>query len=156
AMLLNLMKYFSIPANKPPYTMVFVLFAGEEAGLLGSEYYTTHPKKDLQKIKFLLNLDLMGTGEDGMMVVNGSIFEKEFALLEKINSEKNLLKTIGKRGKAQNSDHYYFTEKGVPAFFFYTTGGRTAYHNIYDDGNGLPLTKFKEVFLLISTFIKAI
>ncbi|MFM6958872.1 MAG: M28 family metallopeptidase, partial [Acinetobacter sp.] len=46
AMLLNLMKYFSIPANKPPYTMVFVLFAGEEAGLLGSEYYTTHPKKD--------------------------------------------------------------------------------------------------------------
>ena len=156
SMVLNLMEYYSNPINKPRYTLVFILFAGEEAGLLGSEYYTTHPTKDLNKIKFLLNLDLMGTGEEGMMVVNGSIFEKEFSLLEKINSEKNLLKTIGKRGKAQNSDHYYFTEKGVPAFFFYTTGGRTAYHDIYDDGPGLPLTKFKEVFTLISTFIKRI
>jgi hypothetical protein len=156
SMLLNLMQYFSNPANKPPFTLVFISFAAEEAGLLGSEYYTEHPTKDLNKIKFLLNLDLMGTGDDGIMVVNGSVYEKEFTVLEKINAEQKLLKTIGKRGKAQNSDHYYFTEKGVPSFFLYTTGGRTAYHDIYDDGPGLPLTKFKEVFTLISTFIKTI
>jgi Zn-dependent M28 family amino/carboxypeptidase len=156
SMLLNLMQYFSNPANKPPFTLVFISFAAEEAGLLGSEYYTEHPTKDLSKIKFLLNLDLMGTGDDGIMVVNGSVYEKEFTVLEKINAEQKLLKTIGKRGKAQNSDHYYFTEKGVPSFFLYTTGGRTAYHDIYDDGPGLPLTKFKEVFTLISTFIKTI
>ncbi len=153
SMLLNLMEHFSKPANKPLYTLVFISFAGEEAGLLGSEYYTDHPTKSLSKIKFLLNLDLMGTGDDGIMVVNGSIYEKEFSVLEKINAEQHLLKTIGKRGKAQNSDHYYFTEKGVPSFFLYTTGGRTAYHDIYDDGPGLPFTKFKEVFLLLSTFI---
>jgi len=156
SMLLNLMEHFSNPANKPPFTLVFISFAGEEAGLLGSEYYTEHPTKSLSKIKFLLNLDLMGTGDDGVMVVNGSIYEKEFSELEKINADQHLLKTIGKRGKAQNSDHYYFTEKGVPSFFLYTTGGRTAYHDIYDDGPGLPLTKFKEVFSLISTFIKTI
>ena len=156
SMLLNLMKYFSEPENKPPYTLIFVSFAGEEAGLIGSKYFTDHPKKNLSQIKFLLNLDLMGTGDDGIMVVNGSVFEKEFSLLEKINSEKQLLKTVGKRGKAQNSDHYYFTEKGVPSFFLYTTGGRTAYHDIDDDGPGLPLTKFKEVFTLISTFIRKI
>ena len=69
SMVLNLMEYYSNPINKPRYTIVFILFAGEEAGLLGSEYYTTHPTKDLNKIKFLLNLDLMGTGEEGMMVV---------------------------------------------------------------------------------------
>jgi hypothetical protein len=98
----------------------------------------------------------MGTGDDGIMVVNGSVFEKEFLLMEKINSDLKLLTTVGKRGKAQNSDHYHFTEKGVPSFFLYTTGGRTAYHDINDDGPGLPLTKFKEVFTLISTFIKKI
>ncbi len=156
SMLLNLMQYFAIKENKPTYTLVFIAFAGEEAGLLGSEYYTNHPTKDLKKIKFLLNLDLMGTGDDGIMVVNGSFFEKEFLMMEKINSDLKLLTTVGKRGKAQNSDHYYFTEKGVPSFFLYTTGGRTAYHDIYDDGPGLPLTKFKEVFTLISTFIKTI
>ena len=156
SMILNLMQYFSLPHNKPTYTLVFISFAAEEAGLLGSEYYTNHPTKDLKKIKFLLNLDLMGTGDDGIMVVNGSIFEKEFLLMEKINSDLKLLTTVGKRGKAQNSDHHHFTEKGVPSFFLYTTGGRTAYHDIYDDGKGLPLTKFKEVFTLISTFIKKV
>jgi hypothetical protein len=156
SMLLNLMQHFSKKENQPQYKVVFIAFAGEEAGLIGSEYYTNHPTKDLKKIKFLLNLDLMGTGDDGIMVVNGSVFEKEFLLMEKINSDLKLLTTVGKRGKAQNSDHYHFTEKGVPSFFLYTTGGRTAYHDIYDDGPGLPLTKFKEVFTLISTFIKTI
>ena len=156
SMLLNLMQHFSLPNNKPTYTLVFISFAAEEAGLIGSEYYVNHPTKDLNKIKFLLNLDLMGTGDDGIMVVNGSVFEKEFLLMEKINSDLKLLTTVGKRGKAQNSDHYHFTEKGVPSFFLYTTGGRTAYHDINDDGPGLPLTKFKEVFTLISTFIKKI
>jgi hypothetical protein len=156
SMMLNLMQHFAKKENQPQYTLVFIGFAGEEAGLIGSEYYTNHPTKDLKKVKFLLNLDLMGTGDDGIMVVNGSVFEKEFLLMEKINSDLKLLTTVGKRGKAQNSDHYHFTEKGVPSFFLYTTGGRTAYHDIYDDGPGLPLTNFKEVFTLLSTFIKTI
>ena len=154
AMIMDLAKYYSIPANRPAKSLLFIAFAGEEAGLIGSKYYTENPPLPLDKIRFLLNLDLMGNGEEGMMVVNGELHEEEFNLLQKINTEQNLLKTIGKRGKAKNSDHYWFSEKGVPAFFFYTTGGSKAYHDIYDVAETLPMTEFEDVKKLISGFVK--
>ena len=43
AMLLNLANYYSIPENKPKYSIAFMAFCGEEVGLLGSQYYTEHP-----------------------------------------------------------------------------------------------------------------
>lgn len=153
AMILDIARYYSIPGNRPAKSLLFIAFAGEEAGLIGSKYYTEHPLLPLDKIRFLLNLDLMGNGEDGLMVVNGELHEKEYNLLEKINQENSLLKTIGKRGKAKNSDHYWFSEKGVPSFFFYTTGGSKAYHDIYDTANQLPLTEFEDVKKLIYGYV---
>jgi hypothetical protein len=107
---------------------------------------------DLPSIKFLINLDLLGTGDDGMMVVNGAIFTKQFEILENINKEKSLVKEIKKRGKAKNSDHYWFTEKGVPSFFIYTLGGVSFYHDIDDVEKTLPLTDYKDVFKLLVEF----
>ncbi len=152
AMLLNLSEYFSTHPQK--YSIAFIAFAGEEAGLVGSKYYTEHPLFPLSKIKFLLNMDLMGTGDEGLMVVNGAIYEKEFKWLVNRNEEKKYLTQIKKRGKAANSDHYYFSEKGVPSFFFYTLGGISAYHDIYDKKETLPLTKFEQLFKLIVDFTK--
>ena len=156
AMLLNLAKYYAKVENKPNYNLLFIAFAGEEAGLVGSKYFTEHPLMELKKIKFLVNLDLLGTGDDGMMVVNATEHKKEFAILKQLNEEHHYLSNIGERGKARNSDHYYFSEKEVPAFFFYTMGGIQAYHDIYDKPETLPLTKFKEVFLLIRDFVEEI
>ena len=154
SMLLELADYFQ--KNPARYTIVFIAFGAEEAGLIGSKYFTEHPLVPLHKIRFLINLDLMGTGDDGMMVVNGSIFPKEFELLNSINANKVYLSAIKKRGKAANSDHFFFTEKGVPAFFFYTLGGVVAYHDVQDIPATLPLTKFREVYLLITDFIPAL
>lgn len=150
SMVLNFVKYFS--QHKPKYKTVFIFFSGEEIGLLGSKYFSEHPAIDLKKIKFLVNLDLLGTGDDGMMVVNGAVFNKQFELLGKINTEKQLVKDIRKRGKAQNSDHYWFTEKGVPSFFIYTLGGVSFYHDIDDVEKTLPLTDYNDVFKLLVEF----
>lgn len=153
SMLLNLAKDFSEGKIKSRYTLVFVAFAGEEAGLIGSEYFTEHPLIPLKNIRFLLNLDLMGTGDDGMMVVNGSVFNEEFALMDSINSAMKYLPVLGKRGEAKNSDHYHFTRMGVHAFFCYTTGGIQAYHDIYDVAATLPLTRYNEVYSLLRDFL---
>ena len=59
---------------------------------------------------------------------------------------------INARGKAANSDHYFFTEKGVPAFFFYTLGGIKAYHDVYDKPETLPLTEHEDLFRLVVRF----
>ena len=154
SMMLELAHYFSKPENTLPYTVVFMAFSAEEVGLLGSQYYTEHPLFPLSRIKFLINLDLVGTGEDGITVVNGTLFADQFNKLVKINETNKYLKLVKKRGPAHNSDHFYFTERGAPSFFIYTMGGIAAYHDIYDRPQTLPLTKFPEVFNLIVDFVK--
>ncbi|WP_161889183.1 M28 family metallopeptidase [Pontibacter russatus] len=156
AMLLELAAYYSQPENKPDYSLVFMAFAAEEAGLLGSFYYTEHPLFPLSQIRFLINLDLLGTGSEGMMVVNGKVHESEYNLLQQINEKHYYLPQLRSRGKAANSDHYPFSEKGVPAFFFYTLGGTAAYHNPNDYAAQLPLTEFRDVFQLIVDFAAAL
>ena len=152
SMLLELAHYYADPKNRPPYSIAFIAFGGEEAGLIGSKFYVLHPLFPLEKIKFLFNLDLVGTGDEGATVVNGSIFKPEFQILNQINEEKKYLPKINVRGIAANSDHYYFSENGVRAFFLYTMGGIKAYHDIYDKAETLPLTKYKELFHLLIDF----
>ncbi len=97
-------------------------------------------------------MDIMGTGEDGITAVNGSIFKNEFDNLVKINVQNNFIKDVKIRGKAANSDHYFFSEKGVKAFFIYSMGGIKAYHDIYDRAETLPLNEFENLFKLITSF----
>lgn len=153
SVILNLLRYYNTHA--PKYKTVFLLFAGEEAGLLGSKHFVENKSMDLAHIKFLINLDLLGTGDDGIMVVNGAVYEKEFLQLLNINKQNNYVKEIKKRGKAANSDHYWFSEAGVPCFFIYTMGGIKAYHDVYDVEKTLPLTDYVDVFNLIRDFVSA-
>ena len=150
SLLLGLAKYYA--AHPQPYTMAFICFAGEEAGLLGSKYFTEHPLIPLQNIRFLLNLDLEGTGVEGITVVNATEFPKQFTYLNEVNNAGKFLVKINPRGKAANSDHYWFSEKGVPAFFIYTLGGIKAYHDVFDKAQTLPLTEYENLFKLIVGF----
>ena len=154
AMILDLAKYYS--KNQPDYSVAFISMCGEELGLIGSSYYVSHPLFPLSKIRFLINLDMEGTGDDGIKVVNGTIMRKEFDLLAKINNEKKYLPAVNIRGEAANSDHYPFYKKGVKDIFIYTLGGIDAYHNIYDRAATLPLTKYNELFKLLTDFVKAL
>ncbi len=150
AMLLRLSEYFA--KNPQKMSIAFIAFGAEEAGLVGSKYFTLHPLFPLKKIRFLTNLDILGTGDEGIMVVNATEYPKEFENLKKINSENKFLSDIRERGKAKNSDHYFFSEMGVPSFFIYTLGGTKAYHDIYDKAENLPLTEFEDISKLLIIF----
>ncbi len=58
SMILMLSNYFA--KHKPNLPIFFILFSGEEAGILGSEYFTTYPNFELEKIKLVINLDIIG------------------------------------------------------------------------------------------------
>jgi aminopeptidase YwaD len=152
SMLLNIMRYYY--KNPPKYKTVFIFFAGEEAGLLGSKHFVDESKFDLKSIKFLLNLDLLGTGDDGIMVVNATEFKAQFEKLKSVNDQRHLVKEIRQRGKASISDHYWFSEKGVPCFFIYTLGGIKAYHDVQDIEKTLPLTDYTDVMKLLIEYVK--
>lgn len=150
AMLLVMAKYFK--EHPPKFNVLFIAFAGEEAGLLGSKYFTENPQYNLKKIDFLINLDIMGSGEEGVTVVNATLFEKEFALLQEINKEKDYLTQIKSRGPAANSDHYWFTQMGVPAFFIYTMGPNKNYHDVFDTYENLSFAEVMDMTDLLVHF----
>ncbi len=150
ALLLNLARYYALHPQK--YSISFILFSGEEIGLLGSKYFTENPLLPLNKIRFLINTDLAGTGDDGITVVNATEFPKEFEWMQQLNTDFKLLKAVNARGKAANSDHHFFTEKGVPSFFFYTLGGVSYYHDILDKSETLPLNEHEDLYKLLIKF----
>lgn len=155
AMLLDMARHYS--ENPPEYSILFIAFAAEEAGLVGSNYYVNaDPVYPLEKMKFLINMDLMATGEKGIMAVNGLVFEEEFKTLVKINDDKKYLSTVQARGKAANSDHYWFAEKGVHCFFFYLMGDFPSYHDPGDKAEIVPLTEYEDTFKLINDFINSL
>jgi aminopeptidase YwaD len=156
SMLNELARYYNDSLNKPTCSILFIAFGAEEAGLIGSKYFTQHPLIPLKQIKFLINIDIVGTGDESVTVVNGTEYPNRFARLDSLNKSNHLLPAVVKRGKAANSDHYFFTQAGVPAFFIYTNGKQKAYHDVFDKAETLPLNKYKELFTLFTLFVKTL
>ena len=152
AQMLALAAYFA--KNPLKKNILFVAFTGEEAGLLGSKYFVNNPPVPLDSIDFVLNLDLSGTGDEGITVVNATLYPEIFDQLVNLNAEENYVSNVKKRGPAANSDHYFFTEKGVPAFFIYTLGGIKAFHDVYDKRETLPLDEAADLQQLYIRFFK--
>ncbi|MEX1132895.1 MAG: M28 family peptidase [Flavobacteriales bacterium] len=151
AMLLSLAEWF---AKKPAkHNILFVAFAGEEAGLLGSEWCAVDRPIDMKEVRMMLNLDILGTGDDGIMVVNATANVKEFDRLVALNGSKNYLPDVRSRGPACNSDHCPFVKRGVPGIFVYTLGGVAHYHDVNDRAESLPLTKFGDLQALLKDYI---
>ena len=155
AMVLNLAKYFSENISKiPDYSIAFALFSGEEAGLFGSTFMAENPVFSLSNIKTLINLDMVGTGSEGITIVNGNKFDDVYKKLEKINNANSYLKKVAQRGESCNSDHCPFYEKGVKAIFIFAMGSEfTEYHNVFDIPQKLPFTKYNEIFNLLTDFV---
>ncbi len=87
-------------------------------------------------------------------MVNATEFKNEYAMLNAANDSAKYVVRINARGKAANSDHYWFSEKGVPSFFFYTLGGIKAYHDVFDIAETLPLNEYEDLLKLVVDFNK--
>lgn len=155
AMLLSMAEYFM--QHTPKYSMLFVAFGGEETGLNGSKFYVMEqPIAPLGQTKFVLNLDLMGAGNEGIMAVGGNDFPAIFRKLTQINEDIKAVPIVKSRPNAPNSDHYFFLANGVKGFFVYTMGGPPYYHDVYDTPAHLELSKFVEVRNLLLQFLERI
>jgi len=152
AMLLSIAKHYI--KNPSKYGIVLCFFSGEEAGLEGSKYFVSNPYFKLKKVKFVLNIDIMGGASESITLVNGTKHTKHYDKIVEINGTQNYLNKIIKRGPTSNSDHYFFSKTGVPAFFIYSGGTVKNYHDIYDTAENTPLNKFDEVQRLLMDFVE--
>jgi len=160
SMILQLAKYFQ--TNKPKYSIIILATAAEELGLLGAKHFVKAltnneiPNLTTSKIKTVINLDMIGTGDDGATVVNGDTYKDDFNKMKNINDNNNYLKNLYSRELTKNSDHYPFHEAGIKAFFFYTMGGTTKYHSTNDLPEKLSLKGYIGMFSLIIDYINTL
>src|SRR4029079_13626401 len=54
---------------------VFIGFSGEELGLYGSKYFTTHPTVDLDKVNYMVNMDMFECWNDYTHVLILGVYE---------------------------------------------------------------------------------
>lgn len=140
------------------YTYVFLLFGGEEAGLVGSGFFADMPLIKMNKVKLLINIDLFCGGDEGLMVVNANAKETKpyVDLLTQINDERGYAAKIGRRNNAANSDHWYLSQE-CPAVFIYTLGGPYGgYHSPTDTCDGCGLGNYMNFMTLLRTFLEAL
>ncbi len=155
AMCLDIAKHYA--QNPPDFNLVFLFFSGEEAGLIGSIHYAQNPTIPLKDINFLINLDMIGSGEAGITIVNAKNkdYASEFELFQRINKELSLNLDIKARGTAANSDHYPLNMAGVKGVFIYSRGGNTFYHHANDTQETVSLFAYHEIFKLITKFAES-
>ncbi len=114
-----------------PRTLVFIAFAAEELGILGSTHYVRHPALPLDKTVLMINLDMVGRLRDGKLYVGG--VDSGSGLRRVVtDAAKGLPLTLELRGDPfASSDHSAFYPAGRPVLFFFT-GAHGDYHRPSD------------------------
>lgn len=112
--------------------VVFMTFAGEELGLLGSGYFVHHPTLPLDKAVAMINMDMIGRIRDGRIFIGGTGTGSTLKQhLESVAANYPGLKADYSETGYGSSDHYSFTSAQIPVLFFFS-GLHADYHKPSD------------------------
>lgn len=112
--------------------ILFLTFAGEELGLLGSSYYVNHPVMPLANAVAMINMDMIGRVRDRKVYVGGVGTGTTLAdVLKDAGSRHDFVADVTERAGYGSSDHTSFTTKQVPVLFFFS-GLHADYHKPSD------------------------
>jgi Zn-dependent M28 family amino/carboxypeptidase len=116
-----------------PRTLVFIAFAGEERGLLGSAVYAMEPTVPIARTIAMLNLDMVGRANGGVDISGLETSPSIEADLRAAQQAAGVKLTVRRQGPgAGRSDDSSFINRGVPAINFFT-GFHADYHRPGDD-----------------------
>ncbi|HEY4360671.1 MAG TPA: M28 family peptidase [Bryobacteraceae bacterium] len=130
---------------------LFLTFAGEELGLLGSSWYVNHPLLPLEKAAAMINMDMIGRIREGKVYVNGSGTGTTLAkLVADIPAPAGLHLDLSDKLGYGGSDHMSFTIKSVPVLFFFS-GLHGDYHKPSDTPDKIDSTDAAKLLDYIAT-----
>ncbi|PYO02620.1 MAG: aminopeptidase [Candidatus Rokuibacteriota bacterium] len=130
AAVLGLARAFAA-AGGAPRTLIFVTFAGEEMGLLGSAHYVRQPALPLDRTVLMVNLDMVGRLRNDKVFIGGA--DSATGLRPIVDeAARGLGLTLQLRGDPFSpSDHTSFYAAGRPVLFLFT-GAHGDYHRPTD------------------------
>lgn len=154
ATIVTLAAYFA--QHRPKFDMLFIAFSGEDANLRGSEYYAQHPVQPMDRIKYLINVDMIGDDNPVQYCETSDAGQRGYELFERINAQKHYFKSLNHGKLAANSDHYPFAKRGIPCIFLENAEGSAFpnYHTPLDNWKNAVFKSYEPVFKLITDFIE--
>ena len=142
---------------KPKRGILFLTFAGEELGLLGSEWYVNHPALPLDKAVAMINMDMIGRVREGKIYLSGegtgSTFPK---LLGDVKPPAPIQVDLAEKAGYGSSDHTSFTTKNVPVLFFFS-GLHADYHkpsDTWDKINAPDAAKLLNMVIEVTDYLR--
>ena len=129
---IELARYFA-KQPKQKRGILFLTFAGEELGLLGSAFWANNPEIPLENAVSMLNMDMIGRAKNGKLFIGGAATGANFRpMLDQIIPKYSDLKVDYAEGPSSgSSDHTSFIAKKVPSLFFFS-GLHSDYHKPSD------------------------
>jgi Zn-dependent M28 family amino/carboxypeptidase len=129
--LIEIARVASADPSRFPRSLVFIAFAGEERGLLGSAHYTNHPALPLSDTLAMVNLDMIGRSRGRVEV--GGLASATSLRVDVDTAAKTAGIDVRPGGPgAGRSDDSSFLDKRIPAVHFFT-GFHDDYHAPGDD-----------------------
>jgi peptidase M28-like protein/PDZ domain-containing protein/PA domain-containing protein len=111
--------------------ILFMNFAGEELGLLGSAEWVKEPTLPLDKAVAMVNMDMIGRIKDGKVYIGGIGTGSTFQAILNEAESKTTFKYENSPGGYSSSDHTSFVTKHIPVLFFFS-GLHSDYHKPSD------------------------
>ncbi|HSB55647.1 MAG TPA: M28 family peptidase, partial [Gemmatimonadales bacterium] len=139
----------------PGRTIVFIAFSGEEAGLLGSDYYVKNPIFPLSRTYAMINMDMVGRLRNDRLLVYGVATAKELGwLLDSLNAEARFdLKASGDGwGRSDQSSFY---GAGLPVLHLFTDLHED-YHRTTDDWEKINADGLAKVADFTASIVRAL
>jgi hypothetical protein len=130
--------------------ILFLNFAGEEMGLLGSAWYVAHPELPLDKAVAMINMDMIGRIRDGKVYVGGAATGTGMRpLLESVVPKYPLKIDFSEGPESSSSDHTSFITGQVPSLFFFS-GLHSDYHKPSDTADKIDAPDAAELLAMVS------
>ena len=151
---LELAEAWAMSPVRPKRSMAFILVSGEERGLWGSAYWTSHPTLPVANVVADLNIDMVGRNAPDTVAVIGREHSDLSATLDRVvaSHPEHGLKAVGdlwpSEGLYFRSDHFNFARKGIPVLFF-TSGLHEDYHAVSDTPDRLDADKDARIARLL-------
>jgi len=149
AVLLGVARHFAA-GSKPPASLVFIAFSGEEIGLAGSAHYVAQPLLPAASTIAMLNMDMVGRLRDRKLLVFGTKTAQEFeTLLQGLNGEGPQFELTLRGDGYGPSDQMSFYKKGMPVLHYFT-GAHSEYHKPSDDAALLDYDGMAEIAAFVA------
>ncbi len=144
---LDIARAFKANKLQPKRTVQFIMFMGEEEGLLGSRYMVGQAVKDgsINSIKYMMNLDMAGNpiGINAGSKVNDTTFFKSIG--QEINAIDTVFANKFSSRSELHSDHQPFMLEGVPILEVISKLDRSIYGCYHADCDDFKLVNEQHI-----------